>query len=267
MDGDGDRGWWPPAHPWGERRDEALSLRSSRYSWRLPVLLALLLVMLGTTAVRGLARLDPVAVVVPVVVGTVALVVIIKLLDHRLERRAFAVSVLDAPAVLALRGRHGLQRFDVAEVPQWLAGVRALRERTDGTRLQVVVALRSGHDLVVALVAGDEDGGTKGRDLVVVRRLEATVPTFHVAPRRNADTRVGATVEDLYRVDPGPEELPETVVAWLVRERPVLRIEAMGNWLVVRPPADGPAEDADALATVADALIDAAEQLAVRLRP
>ena len=86
--------------------------------------------------------------------------------------------VLDAPALLALRGRHGLDRFDVAAVPPWLVAVRALRERADGERLQVVAALRRGHDLVVALVAGEEDHGVGPRDLVVVQRLPVEVGTF-----------------------------------------------------------------------------------------
>lgn len=259
---DGGQTWWPPAHPWGDRRDEALSLRASRYSWRLPILVALLLVFLGTTFVRGVGRADPVAIVVPVVAGIALVVVVAKVLDGRIERRRRTGQVVEAPALLALRGTHGLERADATDGASWLAGVRALRERADGRRLRVVAALSRGDELVVALVTGDDDEGVSARDLVVVHRLPRPVETFHVRPRRHPETRVGAGVTDLYRVEPGPEILPGAIVAWLVTDRPHLRLEATGEWLVVHPPADHPPLDGDALAATADDLIAVAQHLA-----
>lgn len=221
------------------------------------------LVLLGTTAVRGVARLDPVAVVVPLVLGAAVATVLVKALDRRIERRRHVAPVLDAPALLALRGRHGLARFDVAEVPPWLAGVPALHERVGGERVRVVAALRRGHDLVVALVAGEEeDDGPAPRDLVVVRRLAATVPAFHVTPRRPAVSKVAPDVEDLYRVSPGAAVLPAPLSSWLTVERPRLRLEGGGEWLVVLPATDHPPQDADAIAAVVDELIAAAERVA-----
>ncbi|MBL8775507.1 MAG: hypothetical protein JNK12_06245 [Acidimicrobiales bacterium] len=263
MDGDGDgaRRWWPPAQPWEVRRDELLRLRASRYSWRLPLLGALLVVYLVTTLVRGASRLDPVATVVPLLIGALVAVLVVKALDGRAHRREHTVRVLDAPALLALRGRHGLDRFDVAALPPWLAAVRALRERADGERLQVVAALRRGHELVVALVAGEEDHGVGPRDLLVVQRLPVEVDTFHATPRRPSATRVVTDVEDLYRLEPGPDELPAGVARWLLHERPDARLEATGEWLVVHPPGDGPPLEAGELASVLDELIEIARQL------
>ena len=240
MDADGARRWWPPAQPWAVRRDELLRLRGSRYSWRLPLLGALLVVYLVTTMVRGASRLDPVATLLPVLIGALGAVIVVKVLDARAHRRERIVRVLDAPALLALRGRHGLDRFDVAAVPPWLAAVRALRERADGERLQVVAALRRGHDLVVALVAGEEDHGVGPRDLVVVQRLPIEVETFHATRRHPAATLVATGVEDLYRLDPRPDELPDGVVRGLLAERPHARLEATGEGLEVHPPTHGP---------------------------
>ena len=255
------RRWWPPDQSWTVRRDELLRLRSSRYSWRLPLLGALVAVYLVTTMVRGVSRLDPVAVVLPLLIGALGAVLVVKALDGRADRRERTVRVLDAPALLALRGRHGLERFDVAALPPWLAAVRALRERADGERLQVVAALRRGHDLVVALVAGEEDRGVGPRDLVVVQRLPVAVETYHVAPRRPSATRVTNDVEDWYRVETGPDGLPAGVAQWLLAEHPQARLEATGEWLVVHPPSDGPPLEAGELAAVLDELIEIARRL------
>jgi len=257
---DGGRGWWPPAHPWAERRDEALALRSSRYSWRLPILLALVLLLLGTTLVRGLGRADPVAIGVPLVLGAGLLVLLAKALDARIERRAGSAVVLEPPALRELRGLHGLDRFDLAEVPSWLADVRALRERADGTPVRVVAALRRERELVVAFVTG---GGT--RDLVVVRRLPVDVGAFAVRPRRTPDTRVGAGVGELYDVVPDSDAVPAPLATWLATERPRLRIEGAGHWLVLQPPTDRPPSNGDALVATASEAIVVADQLAGRL--
>lgn len=256
MDADGGRAWWPPAHSWAERRDEALALRSSRYSWRLPILLALMLLLLGTTLVRGLGRADPVAIGVPLVLGAGLLVVLAKALDIRIERRDGTVTATQAPALRPLLGLHGLDPFDPAEVPSWLVDVRALRERDDDTPVRVVAALRRKRQLVVALVAG---GGA--RELVVVRRLPVDVGAFAVRPRRRPDTRVGARLDDLYDVAPGPGAAPSPLAAWLVTERPQLRLESTGEWLVLRPAAEGAPVDGDALAAIADELIATADKL------
>lgn len=254
------RTWWPPAHAWGERRDEALALRSSRYSWRLPILLALVLLLLGTTLVRGVGRADPVAIGVPLLLGAALLVVLAKALDARIERRLGTTAALGSTALFELLGLHGLDRVDPTEVPSWLADVAALRERPDGTPARVVAALGREGELVVALVAG---GATQ--DLVVVRRVPADLRALTVRPRRRPDPRVGAGVGDLYDVVPGAEEVPAPLATWLATERPHLRIDGAGDRLVLRPAADRAPADDDALVAAAAELIATADHLAALL--
>lgn len=262
MDGDDGRAWWPPAHPWGERRDEALALRSSRYSWRLPILLALVLLLLGTTLVRGVGRGDPLAIGVPLVLGAAVLVVLAKALDARIERRADTGAVQGSPVLQELRGLHGLDLVDLAEDASWLDGLPALGERADRTRVEVLAALRRERELVVALVAG-----APTRELLVLRRLPVDTGTFAVRPRRRPDTRVGAGLGDLYEVEPSGAAIAAPLAAWLVADRPRLRIEGAGDWLTLHPPADAPAVDGDALVATADDLIATADRLAGLLRP
>lgn len=262
MEGHGGRRWWAPAHSWGERRDEALALRSSRYSWRLPILAALVLLLLGTTFVRGVARVDPVAIVVPLLLVAALVMAVAKALDARIEGRAGAAAVVESTALLELRGLHGLERLDPADVPPWLADVRALRERADGTPVRVAAALGRERELVVALVTG-----CGARELLVVRRLPVDVGGFTVQPRRHAETRVGAGVEDLFEVAPAPDALPGPIVAWLVSERPHLRLEVDRTWLVLRPASDRLPADDDALVAAAERLLATADHLAADLGP
>lgn len=258
MDGDGDRGWWPPAHPWDERRDEVGRLARSATNHRL-VLLVAALVLAGPVYAAGAAgRGEILGTGTGLVIGLAVTTAVVKYLDHRLARRRRAGAVVHAPTLGAVRLRHGLAPVAQGCLPDWLTGLRAFHTRADGLRVQPVEWLARGHELVV--VAGSVGGGAVVSDLVVLRRLPVALASFRLWPRRRFDRRAGHTIDDLYNLRPNDAVVPDSLAAWLVAERPRCELAVAAHWCSVRRaddrlrPLSAPAVEAliDELVGVAD---------------